>query len=271
MIVVALAGAVVAVLLGISAPASRGVGARLATGPTREHIPRRRPLVVVGVVVAASASVATAGVLAGPRGAVLGVAGLLVVAVGGWLGRQRATARAALRAQVDVARACQLLAAHVRVGQVPAVALAVTAQDCPVLREALQVHEVGGDVTMVWRRQAGRPGHGGLAELARAWQVSVRTGAPLSATLDQVATSLSSEESLRAVVAGELASPRASSKVMAALPVCGIALGYLLGGDPVGWLLSGPIGWACLIAGLLLASAGVVWIELLARRAAGHG
>lgn len=271
MIIVALAAAVVAVLLGISAPSARGVQARLAGAPTRWRVPRRRPLVVVALVVAVSASVGVAGVLAGPRGAVLAAAGLIVVAVAGWLVRQRAGARTALRAQVDVARACQLLASHVRVGQVPTAALAVTAQDCPVLREALQVHEVGGDVTMVWRRQAGRPGHGGLVELARAWQVSVQTGAPLSTTLEQVAASLSSEESLRAVVAGELASPRASSKVMAALPLCGIAMGYLLGGDPVGWLLSSLLGWACLLAGLLLAAAGVVWIELLACRAAGHG
>ncbi len=270
MIILALAGVVAAVLLGISAPSARAVPARLADGPTRGRALRRRPLVVVAVVVAASASVGVAGVLAGPRGSVLAVAGLIVLAVTGWLVRQRARTRTALRAQVEVARACQLLASHVRVGQVAVSALAVTAQDCPVLREARQVHEVGGDVTAVWRRQASRPGHGGLAELARAWQVSVQTGAPLSATLDQVATSLSAEESLRAVVAGELASPRASSKVMAALPVCGIAMGYLLGGDPVGWLSSSPPGWACLLAGLLLAAAGVVWIEMLARRAAGH-
>lgn len=271
MIVVALTGAVVAVLLGLSRPSARGVEARLASEPVRGRPPGRRPLIVAGGVVVALAPVAAAGVLAGPRGAVVGMAGLIVLAVAGWLVRQRARAAAALRAQVDVARACQLLASHVRVGQVPATALAVTASDCPVLREALHVHEVGGDVATVWRRQARRPGHGGLAELARAWQVSGQTGAPLSATLEQVATSLSSEESLRAVVAGELASPRASSKVMAALPVCGIALGYLLGGDPVAWLLSGPVGWACLLTGLLLAAAGVVWIELLARRAAGPG
>lgn len=267
MIVLALAAAVVAVLLGVSAPPSHGVEARLTGEPARRPTPRHRLLVVGVVMVLVSASVGLAGVLAGPRGAVLAVAGLIVLAVVGWLGRQRSRARTALRAQVDVARACQLLASHLRVGQVPTAALAVTAQDCPVLREARQVHEVGGDVTAVWRRQAERPGHGGLAELARAWQVSVQTGAPLSATLEQVAVSLAAEESLRAVVAGELASPRASSKVMAALPVCGIAMGYLLGGDPLDWLLSHPLGWACLLMGLVLAGVGLVWIELLARRA----
>ena len=133
------------------------------------------------------------------------------------------------------------------------------------------MHAVGGEVTTVWRRQAARPGHGGLLELARSWEVSVQTGAPLSAALEQVASSLSAEQSLRTVVDGELAAPRATSKVMAALPACGIGMGYLLGGDPVAWLLEAPPGWACLVLGVALGCAGVVWIELLARRASATG
>ena len=54
---------------------------------------------------------------------------------------------------------------------------------------------------------------------------------------------------------------------MATLPLCGIGIGYLLGGDPARWLLAGPAGWACLLAGVLLACAGVRRFEALARRA----
>ena len=103
--------------------------------------------------------------------------------------------------------------------------------------------------------------------MARAWQVSVETGAPMSSTLDQVAASLSADQELIRVVNSELAAARATSKVMAALPLCGIGIGYLLGGDPARWLLAGPAGWACLLSGLVLACAGVLWIEALARRA----
>ena len=70
------------------------------------------------------------------------------------------------------------------------------------------------------------------------------------------------------MVAGELSAPLATGKVMAVLPGCGVALGYLLGGEPLDWLVGGPPGWACLLAGAVLACLGVLWIEALARRAA---
>jgi hypothetical protein len=157
------------------------------------------------------------------------------------------------------------------VGQVPSAALAIAAADYDVLRDGHQAHTLGGDVVAVWRQQAQRAGHRGLLELARAWQISTETGAPMSSTLEQVATSLSSDEELSRVVNSELAAARATSKVMAALPPCGIGIGYLLGGDPARWLLAGPAGWVCLLTGILLACAGVLWIEALARRATAEG
>ncbi|HEX7146086.1 MAG TPA: pilus assembly protein TadB [Actinomycetota bacterium] len=206
--------------------------------------------------------------LDGARGAVLGLA-LLVL---GWtltgLLRNHRGTRLVRRRQDEVARACAALAAQLRIGQVPSVALAGAAGDHPVLRESRDGQDLGGDVVRVWRSQARQPGHAGLLELARAWQVSGRTGAPMSASLDQVAAALAAEQDLRAVVAGELSAPRATGKVMAVLPGCGVGLGYLLGGEPIGWLLGGPLGWGCLLAGVVLASLGVLWIEALARRSA---
>ena len=49
---------------------------------------------------------------------------------------------------------------------------------------------------------------------------------------------------------------------------CGLGIGYLLVGDPARWLLAGPAGWACLLGGVALACAGVLWIEALARQVA---
>ena len=84
--------------------------------------------------------------------------------------------------------------------------------------------------------------------------------------LDQVAHALRSGQSVERTVAAELAGPRATGRVMAALPLCGIGLGYLLGGDPLGFLVGGPFGWACLVLGASLAAGGVLWIEWLARQ-----
>ena len=156
------------------------------------------------------ATVAVAVVLDGARGAALGLT-LVVLAwtVAGLL-RHRRREQRQRRRRVEVARACAALAAQLRVGQVPGVALATAAADHPVLREARDAQDLGGDVVRVWRGQAQLAGFAGLLELARAWQVAGRTGAPMSATLEQVAGALVAEQDLRAVVAGELSAPRAT-------------------------------------------------------------
>jgi tight adherence protein B len=212
-----------------------------------------------------------AGYFAGAPAAVVVSAALLITITAARLIAQYRRRRSALRARADVAHGCAVLASYLRVGQVPSAALAIAAADCEVLREAHQAHTLGGDVVHVWQQQARRAGHSGLLELARAWQISVQTGAPMSATLDQVATSLSADQELIRVVNSELATARATSKVMAILPPCGFAIGYLLGGDPGHWLLARPAGWACLLTGVGLACGGVLWIETLARRAAAEG
>lgn len=210
------------------------------------------------------------GYVAGVRDAVVTCAALMITATALRLLNQYRRRRSALRSRAEVAQACTVLASYLRVGQVPAAALAIASADCEVLREAHHARALGGDVVDVWQQQSGRAGHGGLRELARAWQISSETGAPMSATLDQVAANLTADQALRRVVNSELAAARATGKVMAALPACGIGIGYLLGGDPARWLLAGSVGWICLLLGVLLACAGVLWIEALARYASGE-
>ena len=207
--------------------------------------------------------------LDGPRGMVLALVVAVVGSTVAGLAQGRRRRRSAERSRAGVARGCQVLAAHLRVGQVPGVALSLAAAECPVLRDADDAHRLGGDVPRVWWGQSARPGHAGLQDLARAWQVAVQTGAPMAGPLEQVAATLSADQSLRAVVDGELSAPRATGKIMAVLPACGIGLGYLLGGDPISWLLGGSLGWACLLTGAVLACLGVLWIDALARRATG--
>jgi tight adherence protein B len=203
--------------------------------------------------------------LAGPSAAVLGVAALIIVATCVRLCLGYYEARTAARVEVEVAQACSMLASQIRVGRVPAEALHGAAQDCPVLSVASKAQDLGGDVTSVWRGQAALPGHEGLAALARGWQVSTETGAPLAHNLEQVAEALSAEVALRAVVRSELAAARATGKIMAVLPLFGLGMGYLLGGDPLRFLLSQHWGWACLVLGVALAAVGVLWIDKLAQ------
>jgi tight adherence protein B len=279
MIIVCLGCAMLAAWLVVQRPAAGSLGSRLAARAPALVVDarlegrrgRRRSWAAFASLIILSLLIIAAAFGGQARGAVLATGGLLVALTTGRLIIQYRQRRSGIRARADVAHACTVLASYLRVGQVPSAALAIAAADCDVLREGHRVHTLGGDVVSAWRQQARRRGHKGLLELARAWQVSLETGAPMSSTQDQVAASLSADQALMGVVNSELAAARATSKIMAALPLCGIGMGYLLGGNPVGWLLAGPTGWACLLAGVLLACGGVLWIEALARRASAEG
>jgi tight adherence protein B len=277
MIVMCLGLSAVAAWLAVPRPAARRLGSRLSPVITADaldtaaraerHRRQRRSCSYLGIMIILPVLIIGAGYVAEARGAVLACAVMLVGGTAVRLTMQYRRRRSALRARAAVAHACAVLASYLRVGQVPSAALAIAAADCAVLREGHHARTLGGEVGQVWRQQARRPGHSGLLELARAWQVSTETGAPMSSTLDQVAASLAADQALTRVVNSELSAARATGKVMAVLPGCGIGVGYLLGGDPARWLLAGPAGWGCLLAGVVLACAGVLWIEALARHA----
>jgi tight adherence protein B len=266
MILVSLICALLAVLAYLPRAPSAALDARLAILETGAS--KHRRWWYAGLAVVAVFSAGAAGSLAGGRAAAIAVTAGIAVSTGWRLAASHVRMRAALDAQTRVTEACAALAAQVRVGRLPIEALATAAEDCPILRPACSIQHLGGDVVAIWRAQARQHGHRGLAELARAWQISTQVGAPMAAALERVAEGLATEESVRAVVAGELAGPRATGKIMAFLPVAGLALGYALGGDPIGFVLQGLPGWICLVGGVGLAAAGVLWVESLAQRAA---
>jgi tight adherence protein B len=277
MIMMCVGCAVLAAWLAVPVPAARSVRSRLSpairnsvaedagVGGGRELW--RRLWIYLVIMIILLLVITSAGYVVSDRGAVVSCVILLIALTAIRLGWQYRRRRSALRFRAEIAQACAVLASYLRVGQVPSAALAIAAADCEVLREGHQAHTLGSDVVQVWRQQARRPGHAGLLQLARAWQISIETGAPMSSTLDQVAASLAADQALTQVVNSELAAARATGKLMAVLPGCGVCIGYLLGGDPARWLLAGPSGWACLLAGVLLACVGVLWIEALARQA----
>jgi tight adherence protein B len=271
MITVSLAFAVAAALLFVGRPIPAVLAARLASA---EQVPApRRPRFRwwMAVPPAGIGCIGTVAFLTGPAGAAVALATTIAAVTGLRLAYRQRRRCAALATRRSVTAACATLASQLRIGRVPSDALSVAAQDCPVLNRANAAQELGGDVVAAWQAQSTDPGCGGLADLARAWRVSAETGAPMAAALEQVAISLADDQALGSVVAGELAGPRATGKIMAVLPLCGIALGYALGGDPIGFLLQGPLGWGCLVCGVALAATGVLWVEGLAQQAAGEG
>lgn len=196
------------------------------------------------------------------------VAIAIVVATAGTIVRRRLASRAALREREAVALACAAIASEVAAGRAAPAAVAAVAAESPVLREGSSQLALGGDPCASWRAAGAGPGRQGLGTLAAAWEVCQASGAPLGPSLDAVADALREDRELAHTVAQELAAARATGRLMAALPLVGLLLGYGLGGDPLAFLVAQPWGQACLVAGAVLASAGVLWSERIADRAA---
>jgi tight adherence protein B len=193
------------------------------------------------------------------------VAAALVVAVGGqrlWSSR-RARRRAAATA-AGVLEAVELVAAEVSAGAPPATALRHATDAWPPLGAAAEAATLGGEVPAVLRRLAAEPGADRLRLVAAAWEVAHRSGAGLADALGAVGAGLRADRATARVVEGELASARATARLVAALPAFALLVSSTTGGGAWAFVTSHPLGWACLLGGLLLGLAGLTWIERIA-------
>ncbi|WP_143483650.1 type II secretion system F family protein [Propionicimonas paludicola] len=189
----------------------------------------------------------------------------LIAGTAAHLARTQLQRRRAARDEAEVVSACRLLVGLLRVGQVPGGALQLAAAESPVLAEAAAAQRAGGSVAEVLRAGAVRPGQAGLSELAVAWELAERTGASMTSALDSVVERQAAASGVAEVVASELAAPRATGRLLAVLPLAGLALGFAVGGDPLSFLLGSMVGQVSLTAGVTLACVGVLWTDWLAR------
>ena len=171
--------------------------------------------------------------------------------------------RSSVRRRTAVIELCDGLAAELHAGVPVKHALEHACRGDPEWSPVVVTARVGGDVVGALREAASRPGAGGLLAVAAAWEVSARSGAALAVVLDRIGVGLRDEEEARAEVAASLAPARATAKLLAGLPVFGLALGMSMGARPLDFLLGSGLGLACLAGGLLLAGIGVIWVERL--------
>lgn len=174
--------------------------------------------------------------------------------------------RAALRRRSAVAEAAQVLAQSLHSGAITEQALAAAALECPVLEPAAAASRVGADPVRVMFAGSRQPGAAGMAELARGWSLIIRSGVPAGPLLQRLATSVAAEEEVAAELQTELAASRFTGRLLAALPLAGLLIGFVVGGDPIAFLLDTLVGQVCLFLGVVLAAAGVFWGERIAAR-----
>lgn len=170
--------------------------------------------------------------------------------------------------QAAVLDVCDLLAAELAAGRPPGAALSAATERWPPLGAAVEAVRLGADVPEALRRLAlERRGAADLRWVAGAWQVAQHSGHGLAAALERTAGGLRARRRTRRLVDSELASARATARLVACLPLAVLLMGSGAGSDPWSFLLATPVGWICLAGGLGLIGLGLWWIERLADRA----
>jgi tight adherence protein B len=100
--------------------------------------------------------------------------------------------------------------------------------------------------------------------LACIWSVASESGAPLAPTLERTAETLRGLGQSARDIETALAGPRATSRIVMALPAVALLLGLVLGFDVVGALVSSA-GLVCLASGGILTAVAVRWNARLLR------
>jgi tight adherence protein B len=179
--------------------------------------------------------------------------------------RERARPRARVRRGLEVAELADALAAELTAGADWSTGLARASGGCTgeLADRLAAVVDVGRELPRVARL----PGAEGLLALRAAEQLSTGCGAPAAALVGRIAEALRAEAHAQRAVEIELAPARATTRLLAGLPLVGLLMGMALGADPLRVLaLTGP-GRGCLLLALLLEGGGLLWCRAIRRSA----
>ena len=110
-------------------------------------------------------------------------------------------------------------------------------------------------------------------QLASACALSERLGCEVSRCLQSVSDSYRRECKARDLRREAFAAPKATIRLLSALPLATVLLGELMGAKPVAFLLGSPTGLPCLFGGICWYGLGLLWIRRLFTRFAAerHG
>jgi tight adherence protein B len=203
----------------------------------------------------------------------LAVVGALVTLGLPYAARARAAARRDAVARAELPSVLTAIAVELRAGRtVPAAFAAAAADASPELRSRLlaarDALEHGADAAAALT-SGDDPAVGGLRPLA-ALLALAGSGARLAGLVERLAAAARADTRVRDAVRAELAGPTASAGLLAALPLLGLVLAAGTGADPIAALTGSALGVGCLLAGVALDAAGLLWARQIVRSVAGE-
>lgn len=125
------------------------------------------------------------------------------------------------------------------------------------LRDAAAACAAGAPVPPVLRRCPE------LTGLAATWEVVLGVGAPAGNALERLAKASAADLDAAQAVAAVLAGPKATARLLVALPPVAVLLGEAMGAASMRVLASTGVGQVCVLVGLLGLAAGWAWSRRL--------
>ncbi|MGO1388773.1 type II secretion system F family protein [Brachybacterium alimentarium] len=179
-------------------------------------------------------------------------------------------ARAARRAsagRLEVARMVEQLATVISSGAGVRQAWAAVAHSMPEgeLAEMARAAAAGADPRRAASGSLARSET--IGSLGAALSVCERTGAPTAGMLQSLADALRDLHDAAQARRSAFTGPRSTAKILLVLPLAGLGLGVLLGGDPLRLLVSSPSGHLLGALGIALTGLGWWWMQRLIHRA----
>lgn len=171
-----------------------------------------------------------------------------------------------------LAGALEALVGELRVGAHPVRAFAIAAgeSDGPIgtaLRAVAARAGLGANVGAGLHAVAGSTSVPGQWDrLAVCWQLAADHGLAMAALIRAAQRDIVERQRFTARVEAGLAGARATTAILAGLPLLGVLLGELIGAHPVRFLLGGGVGGGLLIAGTVLVCVGLAWADRITDR-----
>lgn len=238
---------------------------RLMRTPARVRIPR--VLVAAGIPVV----VLTGAAFVAPA---LPFAGLLVWLTGTRRYRRRRSALRRVRERQRIAAALEILVGELRAGAHPVNAFTAAAAEsegsvAETMRTVATRARLGADVSTGLREAARMSAAPESWErVAVYWNLAAHHGLAMATLMGAAQHDIISRQRFSDSVHAGLAGARATSAVLATLPVIGVFLGGMIGAHPMSFLLGGPLGAVLLLIGIALMCVGVIWSDRIIDRAA---